>query len=190
MTDLAAGHARGFISWTLKLAATALLMLYLWVVWQQPELRAVLTAELDLLGPGGSALLITSFLIGVALYARTLHRCLALLHPADRAAPPASVWYMFLLPLNFIEDFFIISNVSRSLQAGRRRSPSLGFLNSSGAGLGYGWCAAQLLCFLPHVAGKVATVVALLLWAAHWHLIARVNRVLTEPTLPPHVETS
>lgn len=166
--------------WLLKLALTALLMAYLNDVLRQPEQRKILLAEFGVLGDSGTISLIVIFFGAVALYARTLQRCLNLIQPQHRAAPPQSVWNMFLLPINFIEDFFIIRDVSASIQAEKRNNPSLNSLPHTGAALGYGWCILQILCFIPHVVGKIAALLALILWGMHWAFVARVNRQLSQ----------
>lgn len=166
--------------WLLKLALTALLMAYLNDVLHEPEQRKILLAEFEVLGHTATLLLIVIFFGAVALYARTLQRCLNLIQPQHRAAPPQSVWNMFLLPINFIEDFFIIRDVSASIQAEKRSNPSLNSLPHAGTALGYGWCVMQIFCFIPHVVGKIAALLALILWGMHWAFVARVNRQLSQ----------
>ena len=44
----------------------------------------------------------------VAFYCLALQKCLTLIKPENRKATPISVWYMFLIPFNFVKDFFIV----------------------------------------------------------------------------------
>ena len=139
-------------------------------------------AEIQAFGPAGATLAIASFLLLVYFYARDLMRSLALVSPASRKATPSSVWLMFLLPYNFIEDFFIVTNVARSLQAEARSNPALGSFRSFGLISGIGWCAAQILSLLPTLTGSVAGLIAIVLWAWHWAFIRRANRALERST--------
>lgn len=61
-------------------------------------------AELSLLGPRGTTALVAGFLLAVAAYARDLQRVLQAIPEAHRTTRPGSVWLMFLLPYNFVED--------------------------------------------------------------------------------------
>ncbi|GIE31340.1 hypothetical protein Ait01nite_043850 [Actinoplanes italicus] len=128
-----------------------------------------------------SAAIVAGFLALVAFYCRALHRTLLLVRPGARQARPASVWWMFAIPHNFVEDFFIVRAVAASLAAdgagGVRRWASLG----------YGWCALQIVSLLPGAAGLAGGAMALPLWAAHWLLTARLNRALAARTNPPAV---
>ena len=124
-----------------------------------------------------SATIVAGFLGLVALYCRALQRTLTLVPPGARRARPASVWWMFAFPHNFVEDFFIVRAVAASLAAGgvppgRVRCWSI---------LGHGWCAAQIVSLLPGAAGLAGGAVALPLWAAHWLLTTRVNATLPAP---------
>jgi hypothetical protein len=125
-----------------------------------------------------SATIVAGFLALVAFYCRALHRTLTLVRPGARQARPASVWWMFAIPHNFVEDFFIVRAIAASLAAhgagGVRRW----------ALLGYGWCAFQILSLFPGPAGLAGGAVALPLWAAHWVLTARLNRRLATTPHP------
>jgi len=68
--------------------------------------------EVEALGIGGAIAIVTLFLLAIFFYCRDLQRILELISPASRSAEPRSVWLMFLLPYNFIEDFFIMYNIS------------------------------------------------------------------------------
>jgi hypothetical protein len=85
---------------------------------------------------------------------------------------------MFLLPYNFIEDFFIVANVSGSLKAEAAASPALPRFRSFGMISGIGWCAAQIISLVPNQLGSIAGIVAIVLWAWHWAFIRRANAAL------------
>lgn len=131
-----------------------------------------------------------SFLIAVAFYCRTLQRCLRLVRPTARAAEPKSVWYMFLIPYNFVEDFFIVHNVTRSLQAEAALNPALTGMRRFGAFSGFGWCVAQIVSLLPNRVGEIAGVVALVLWGIHWAFIHRINKRLEDSQVIEHIPLS
>ena len=85
---------------------------------------------------------------------------------------------MFLIPYNFVEDFFIISNVASSLRREAQHNIALNSFKSFGTLSGLGWCAAQIVSLLPHEIGSVAGVLTFFLWVIHWRFIRRVNAVL------------
>ena len=143
-----------------------------------PAMRSGALASLEALGWLPVFLIVGVFLIAVAIYCRSLQRCLSLVAPARRVAEPRSVWYMFLIPYNFIEDFFIVKNVARSLENEARLNPRLANIKHFGAVSGYGWCSAQLVSLLPNLAGEIAAVVALFFWLIHWRFIWRINSLL------------
>ena len=126
-----------------------------------------------------SAALVAGFLGLVALYCRTLQRTLTLIRPATRRAGPRSVWWMFAIPHNFVEDFFIVRAVAASLTAHGLPGGEV----RRWAALGYGWCGLQIVSLFPGTAGYAGGAAALALWAAHWGLTARVNRTLADRTL-------
>lgn len=134
--------------------------------------------EMEMLGPIGGIVVIAVFLALVYAYASDLRTTLKSVNRGSRAAEPNSVWLMFLLPYNFIEDFFIISNVAKSLEAESRINPALSGLRSFGRISGIGWCLAQVLSLIPNTIGTVAGGVAVLLWIWHWVFMRRANRML------------
>jgi len=146
----------------------------------QPDASGGILAELQFFGPVGSLLAIAVFLLLVFFYARDLVNTLELVAPASRTARPNSVWWMFVLPYNFIEDFFIIANVAKSLKAEAKHNPALSGLQSFGMMSGLGWCSAQVISLIPHAVGSLAGVVAILCWVWHWRFIRRVNRILMQ----------
>lgn len=143
-----------------------------------PSVSGGIFKEVQLLGGVGGIVFIGVFLSLVFLYCRDLYHTLQLVHPTARTATPRSVWLMFLLPYNFIEDFFIVTHVAHSLQREAQTNVALHPFNSFGMVSGLGWCAAQLVSLLPNVIGSMAGFIALLLWVIHWRLIRRVNAAL------------
>ncbi|MET3217618.1 UNVERIFIED_ORG: hypothetical protein ABIC48_005402 [Burkholderia territorii] len=134
--------------------------------------------EIAVLGPIGSIVVVAVFLALVYAYASDLRTILKSVSRGSRVAEPNSVWLMFLLPYNFIEDFFVISNVAKSLEAESRINPALSGLRSFGRISGIGWCAAQVLSLIPNIIGSIAGVVAVFLWVWHWVFVRRTNKML------------
>lgn len=130
------------------------------------------------MGITGTIILFAVFFIAVAFYCKTLQRCLTLIAPQNRQAAPKSVWYMFLIPFNFIEDFFIIINISNSIQQESKCNDKLAGIKDYGMVTGIGWCIAQLLSFIPGTAGELAGISGVILWVIHWVFILRVNKRL------------
>ncbi|MEV7611584.1 hypothetical protein [Streptomyces sp. NPDC089799] len=159
-----------------KAAGTALVTALLtYPLWGPQGGGDGILGEITARGPAAALLTAAVFLALVALYCRALQRTLTLIPAAARAAPPASVWWMFAIPHNFTEDFFIVRNVAASLAAdGRVPARSV----RHWALTGHGWCALQILSLFPGAAGRAGGGLALLLWAAHWVLTVRVNRSL------------
>jgi hypothetical protein len=129
-------------------------------------------AEIRLLGHWGAALLAVGFLLAVAAYARDLQRLLEAVPEPHRAARPRSVWLMFLIPYNFVEDFWIIANVARSLRKHTAGEGSFGLIS------GLGWCTLQILSLVPHALGSVAGLLALPLWLWHWAYVRRARAAI------------
>jgi len=134
-----------------------------------PGLESGFIRDVKMLGITGSAVAASLFIVLVFLYCRDLQKALELIHSDNRAASPTSVWLMFLIPYNFIEDFFIIYHVSKSIKQESRKHPSLG--SHSGKISGLGWCIAQIFAIFPGVLGLIGGVIALILWLAHWHFV-------------------
>lgn len=141
------------------------------------EDRGIL-GEMDRFGTIGSIVVVTVFLALVYAYASDLRTTLKSVNQGSRAAEPNSVWLMFLLPYNFIEDFFIISNVAKSLEAESRINPALSGLRSFGRISGIGWCLAQVVSLIPNTIGAIAGGVAVFLWVWHWVFVRRANKML------------
>ncbi len=146
--------------------------------WLHPGSGAGVFRELEMVGVAGAIAIVVVFLSLVFLYCRDLQRCLTLVKPEHRVAQPASVWWMFLLPYNFIEDFFIMSNIARSLQREAKANQNIQPLKGFGLFSGIGWCSAQVISLIPHNIGTYASVAALILWAIHWRFVRKVNLLL------------
>jgi hypothetical protein len=129
-------------------------------------------------GIAGSLAIVVVFFAAVAFYCKDLEKCLRLIQPENRSAQPKSVWFMFLLPYNFIEDFFIIINISESLQNELKSNPRLKQVKDNGLVTGMGWCIAQILSLIPNLGGQIAGAIALVLWIWHWSFIKKVNKLL------------
>jgi FtsH-binding integral membrane protein len=162
----------------LKLIATAGVSLLLSLPLINEDARAGVLASVAKIGLPALLILIVMFLAAVAFYCRSLQRCLELIRPEARAASPRSVWLMFVIPYNFIEDFFIVHNIVKSLRAEASVNPVLSHLRSFGAISGLGWCTAQIISLVPNQIGEIAGVMALGLWAIHWRFIAQINLLL------------
>ena len=134
--------------------------------------------EIEMLGTIGGIVVIAVFLALVYAYASDLRTTLKSVNRGSRVAEPNSVWFMFLLPYNFIEDFFIISNVAKSLEAESRINPALSGLRSFGRISGIGWCLAQVVSLIPNTIGSIASGVAVVLWVWHWVFVRRANKML------------
>ncbi|WP_285777183.1 hypothetical protein [Microtetraspora sp. NBRC 13810] len=157
---------------------SAILLTYpLWA----PEWGLGILGEIGALGVPGGPIALAAFLGLVALYCRALQRTLELLPAEARAAAPGSVWWMFAIPYNFTEDFFIVRAVAASMAA-HAQVPAA--FTRRWAAIGYGWCAFQILSLLPGTAGYLGGVVAIPLWAAHWIMTVRVNRRLAAARPP------
>ncbi|WP_343951861.1 hypothetical protein [Nonomuraea longicatena] len=146
-----------------------------------PQWGSGILGEIAAQGMPSGLLAVAVFFGLVALYCRALQNTLRAVRPEARVAAPASVWWMFAIPYNFTEDFFIMRNVSASLAGDGRASG--GFVRRWAA-LGYGWCGFQILSLFPGTAGFVGGGFALLLWAAHWIMTVRLNHMLVSALLP------
>jgi len=125
-----------------------------------------------------SVLIMLAFFIMVAFYCRTLQKCLTLIKPENRKASPKSVWYMFVIPFNFVEDFFIVINISNSLEKEKETNIELKNISDFGMVSGIGWSIAQILSFIPNIVGQTAGLVGMILVIYHWVLIHKINSLL------------
>jgi hypothetical protein len=119
-----------------------------------------------------------AFFIMVAFYCRTLQKCLTLIQPQNRKADTKSVWYMFAIPFNFIEDFFIVINIANSIEEEKKKNSRLSGVSDVGMVSGIGWSIAQVLSFIPNIVGQIAGGLGMVLVVFHWVQIARINKLL------------
>jgi hypothetical protein len=130
-----------------------------------------------------SILIIGAFFIMVAFYCRTLQKCLTLIKPENRKAMPKSVWYMFAVPFNFVEDFFIVINIASSIEEEKKSNIKLKDISDFGTVSGIGWSISQVLSFIPNIVGQMAGLLGMILVIYHWTQIARINRQLANDSL-------
>ncbi len=155
----------------LTIPVVALLTQPLWA----PQWGAGILGEVAAFGPVGAVLALVAFFGLVALYCASLQRLLAIVPAEHRARSPRSVWLMFAIPFNFIEDLVIVADIATSLRrqavlpdASRRRWLVLGMT----------WAGLQIASLLPGEVGVVAGVLALVVWVVHWALTAAIRRRL------------
>lgn len=162
----------------IKLVLTALLVWWvaLPLVEQSPGNNVL--SEILATGIVESILIIAAFFIMVAFYCRTLQKCFSLIQPQNRKAQPHSVWYMFALPFNFIEDFFIVINLANSIEAEKKTNQKLDHVKDNGMVTGISWSIAQLMSFIPNIVGQTAGLLGMLLVIVHWIQVAKINRIL------------
>lgn len=163
----------------LTLPVCALLTQPLWA----PQWGAGILGEVHALGTVGAAVAVLVFLALVAAYCRHLQRLLAAIARPARTASPRSVWWMFAIPYNFVEDFFIVCAIADSLRNDGRIDPAR---QRRWRRLGLAWCALQIVSLLPGAVGVAGGGAALLAWSGHWALSVRLLRSLgdTAPTAP------
>lgn len=125
---------------------------------------------------------IVIFFGAIALYCKSMQTTLQLIRPVNRRARPTSVWLMFIVPYNIIEDFFIIDNVSKSIEREAATNPRLAGLKDYGYVTGIGWAIAQVMSFIPNEIGLVSGIFGMVLWIKHWLFIQKVNRLLLPTT--------
>jgi hypothetical protein len=141
----------------------------------KPEINGRVLREVQMLGITGSVIVGLVFLCAIVFYCRDLQTSLSLISPEARVASPRSVWWMFFMPFNFVEDFFIVANVARSIKNEAAKNPALAGLKSVGLWSGLGWCTAQIISLIPHELGSIGSVFALVFWIVHWRFIRSVN---------------
>ncbi len=144
-----------------------------------PSMSSGFIQEMQAVGMYGAIAIVIGFLVLVFFYCKDLQKILELVKPEHRAASPKSVWLMFLIPYNFVEDFFIVYHVSKSIE--REVASGALLLHSKYYGLvsGLGWCSAQIFSIFPGVLGQLGGAVALVLWVLHWYFIRKVIRLLS-----------
>lgn len=163
---------------TIRVAGTALVAVLLTYPLWAPAWGMGLLGEVWAVGWPGALTAVLCFFGLVALYCGALYRTLTLVRPEASPVRAASVWWMFAIPYNFTEDFFIVSNVAAAVRADGRlqERPVMCWL-----WFGYGWCAFQILSLFPGAAGFIGGAIAVPLWIVHWVLTVRVNKALSTP---------
>ena len=134
--------------------------------------------ELSRIGILRSILVGVGFFVMVGFYCVSLQKCLQLIQPENRKVHPRSVWYMFAIPFNFVEDFFIVIHLAHSLDTERKHNPKLATMRDTGLYTGIGWSLAQVLSFIPSMVGQLAGLIGMILMVYHWITIVRINRLL------------
>lgn len=135
-------------------------------------------SELQSLGLIPSIGLIVVFFTAIAFYCKELQNTLELIKTENRTRKPKSIWYMYLIPFNFIEDFFIVIDLSNSLKNEMKTNEKLNNFGDFGLTLGIGWSVAQIFSFIPNLAGQISGLIGIILWIIHWVLIKKINTVL------------
>ena len=136
--------------------------------------------EIFKVGIALSFLMIGAFFIMVAFYCRTLQKCLTLIKPINRKAKPKSVWFMFAIPFNFVEDFFIVINIANSIEEEKKYNTKLKDVSDFGMVSGIGWSIAQVLSFIPNIVGQISGLLGMILVIYHWSQIAKINKLLAD----------
>lgn len=155
----------------LKIILTVFVGIALFIPIIYPSWSSGVLRELQFLSTPGTILVITVFFLLVYFYCKHLQQTLELIQPENRAAEPKSVWLMFLIPYNFIEDFFIIYNVSKSLEREATRNAVMKVFKGYGLYSGIGWCTAQIVSIFPGILGQTGGLIAIVLWFVHWRFI-------------------
>lgn len=163
----------------IKLILTAILLLIAtYPYFQEGEIPGGLS-ELQYMGTIPSILLVITFFVAIAFYCKSLQNVLIKINPENRTREPKSVWFMYLLPFNFIEDFFIVIDIANSLKNEMQTNKKLIRFGDFGLTLGIGWSVAQLFSFIPNITGQISGFIGLVLWIIHWIVIHRINKALT-----------
>lgn len=163
----------------IKITLTILLMIWASQPFIIPNNENSILSEIYGIGVFLSIALMLSFFVMVAFYCRTLQRCLTLIKPENRKAKPTSVWYMFAIPFNFVEDFFIVINVANSLDQEKKTNIKLKNVSDFGMVSGVGWSVAQVLSFIPNSVGQIAGLLGMVLVIVHWYQISRINKLIS-----------
>lgn len=158
-----------------KIVFTVLIVIAFLLPFFYPSLGSGFFAEMEMLGLGGALGVLFVFLVLVYIYCKDLEKTLTLVAEENRAAPPKSVWLMFLIPYNFVEDFFIVHNISASIEREASVNAALSPVRIVGFYSGLGWCTAQILSLAPGYIGKTSSLLAIVLWVVHWRFIRTVN---------------
>lgn len=167
-----------FVHISVRLMLTVLLVAWAALPFINGDSNDSALGEIFKIGVLPSLGIIAAFFVMVAFYCRTLQRCLTLIRPENRKAAPRSVWYMFAIPFNFVEDFFIVIDIAQSLEAEQKTNPALRNATDFGMVSGIGWSIAQVLSFIPNTVGQIAGLLGMIWVIYHWWLIAQYNKQL------------
>lgn len=149
----------------LTIPVVALLAQPLWA----PQWGIGILGEVAALGWVAGPMAVVIFFGLIALYVRSLQRLLVRVRVENRIRSPRSLWLMFAIPFNFVEDFFIVAETARSLRA-EACLPARWLRVWQLVGLG--WCGLQIVSLAPGEFGVAAGALALIGWVAHWVLTA------------------
>jgi hypothetical protein len=163
----------------IRLVLTALLVTWAVFPYIDNSSNESVLGEIFKVGIAPSIIIIAAFFIMVAFYCLTLQKCLTLIKPINRKAKPKSVWYMFAIPFNFVEDFFIVINIANSIEEERKHNIKLKDISDFGMVSGIGWSIAQVLSFIPNIVGQIAGLLGMILVIYHWVQIAKINKQLS-----------
>ena len=162
--------------WKLVLTCPVIAALVYPFIW---ETSTGVLHDINLLGPAWSLLLVVVFFVAVAFYCRSLQRCIELSPKECQTADPKSVWWMFCIPYNFVEDFFIVKHVAKTIEPQLSKLTEMDpRIQSTGIINGITWCSSQIVSLVPHSVGQIAGVVAAIFWLVHWVHVGRINRAL------------
>jgi hypothetical protein len=168
------------INFIIRLFLTAILVAWAVLPYIDGSSNENIVGEIFKIGIVPIILIIGGFFIMVAFYCRTLQQCLTLIKPENRKANPKSVWYMFAMPFNFVEDFFIVINIANSIEEEKKQNEKLKNISDFGMVSGIGWSIAQVLSFIPNMVGQTAGLIGMILVIYHWVQIAKINKLLIE----------
>jgi hypothetical protein len=168
------------INLIIRFSLTALLVSWAIITYFNKSANDSVLNEIFKIGVLPSALIIGAFFIMVGFYCRTLQNCLTLIKPENRKTKLTTVWYMFAIPFNFVEDFFIVINVANSLEFEKKSNDKLKNISDFGMISGIGWSIAQILSFIPNYVGQITGLFGMILVVYHWTQIAKINRLLAD----------
>lgn len=123
--------------------------------------------EVARLPPVVAAVAVVGFFAAVALYCRVLGQVLAAVPPQARATAVGGVWWMFAIPYNFTEDFFIVAAVARSLEHDGTLPRAV---VRRWRHVGVAWCMLQVVSLVPGPWGVAGGAAALVAWVVHWRM--------------------
>lgn len=165
--------------WTvvLTIPVVALLLQPLWA----PRWGSGVLGEVSATGPVAAVSTVLVFFGGVALYCLTLQQILTELPEWGRIRSPRSVWLMFALPFNFVEDFFIVNDIAGSLTA---TSAVTNVTRNIWRTTGLAWCALQIVSLFPGPIGLTGGALAIPVWLINWAHAGIIVRALSRAPFP------